>query len=137
MFSTWFNVSPIIKVGFDDLKNAIKYPDTHIIINTLLIDNQECLIKNTISIDIEERMINDILQKSSYKDKRLIIYGKNATDTSVDRKYHQLISLGFSDILIYSGGLFEWVLLQDIYGEEEFPTTKKVIDILKYKPLKI
>jgi hypothetical protein len=29
--------------------------------------------------------------------------------------------------------LFEWLLLQDIYGVDEFPTTIKENDILKYK----
>jgi hypothetical protein len=28
-------------------------------------------------------------------------------------------------------------MLQDIYGDNEFPTSKKEIDILKYKPSKI
>jgi hypothetical protein len=28
-------------------------------------------------------------------------------------------------------------MLQDIYGESEFPTTKKELDILRYKPNKI
>jgi len=28
-------------------------------------------------------------------------------------------------------------MLQDIYGEKEFPTTKKELDILKYKPYKV
>jgi hypothetical protein len=28
-------------------------------------------------------------------------------------------------------------MLQDIYGEKEFPTTKKEIDFLKYKPNKL
>ncbi len=27
--------------------------------------------------------------------------------------------------------MFEWLLLQDIYGFESFPTTSKVLDILK------
>jgi hypothetical protein len=40
------------------------------------------------------------------------------------------------DIYLYVGGLFEWMLLQDIYGKEEFPTTTKVLDILRYKPVK-
>jgi len=31
--------------------------------------------------------------------------------------------------------LFEWLLLQDIYGSEEFPTTSHELDILKYKPM--
>jgi hypothetical protein len=41
---------------------------------------------------------------------------------------------GFPEVYVYSGGLFEWMLLQDIYGQDEFPTTKKVLDILKWKP---
>ena len=32
--------------------------------------------------------------------------------------------------------MFEWLLLQDIYGEKDFPTTKPEMDILKYKPNK-
>jgi hypothetical protein len=32
------------------------------------------------------------------------------------------------------GGLFEWLMLQDIYGKELFPTTKKELDLLKFKP---
>jgi hypothetical protein len=28
-------------------------------------------------------------------------------------------------------------MLQDIYGEKDFPTTKKELDILKYKPNKV
>jgi len=39
-------------------------------------------------------------------------------------------------VYIYKGGLFEWMLLQDIYGEDEFPTTSKQMDILLYRPLK-
>ena len=35
---------------------------------------------------------------------------------------------------LYIGGLFEWLLLQDIYGDDEFKTTKKELDILKFKP---
>jgi len=42
--------------------------------------------------------------------------------------------LGFTNVYVYPGGIFEWLLLQDIYGENEFPTTKIEIDILKFKP---
>ena len=33
--------------------------------------------------------------------------------------------------------MFEWMLLQDIYNANDFPTTKKELDILKFKPNKI
>ena len=135
MFSGWFdNPTSKIKVGFDDVKHAIQNPTNHIIINTMPADCQECLIKHTMAIDLEERIINDYLQKSSFKGIYIIIYGKNATDNTVDTKYGQLTSLGFQHVHIYSGGLFEWCLLQDIYGIDEFPTTKTVVDILRFKP---
>ena len=41
------------------------------------------------------------------------------------------------NVYVYPGGLFEWLLLQDIYGEDNFPTTLKELDILKYKPLSV
>ena len=52
-------------------------------------------------------------------------------------KYSQLSSLGFYNIYIYAGGIFEWLMLQDIYGKPEFPTTKNELDILKFKPRKL
>ena len=65
---------------------------------------------------------------------RIIIYGKNCNDEKIYKKYQQLLSLGFYNVFVYPGGLFEWLLLQDIYGTEEFPTTSKQLDVLKYKP---
>ena len=53
---------------------------------------------------------------------------------SIYDKYEQLSKLGLINIYIYPGGIFEWLCLQDIYGDELFPTTKKELDILKYKP---
>jgi hypothetical protein len=47
-----------------------------------------------------------------------------------------LLALGFYNIFIYSGGMFEWLILQDIYGDKEFPTTSKQLDFLKFKPNK-
>ena len=29
--------------------------------------------------------------------------------------------------------MFEWLLLQEIYGDENFPTISRELDILKYK----
>ena len=67
----------------------------------------------------------------------MIIYGKNSTDITVDSKEKQLEELGFEDVYVYSGGMFEWLLLQDIYGDQSFPTTSKTTDILMYKPPEI
>ena len=116
---------------FEDVQLAIKKMD-YLIINTLSNKQQDCLIKNTISYDEEENIINELLLPFQKNEKKIIVYGKNSYDESADKKTNQLLSLGFKEVFLYKGGLFEWLLLQDIYGNDEFPTTKKVIDLLKY-----
>ena len=120
----------INKLNFESVQNIINNND-FIIINTLNINNQDCLIKNTINANQEVEIINSLLKNS--KKKKILIYGENCCDITVINKYNQLFKLGFTNLFIYIGGLFEWLLLQDIYGEEQFPTTSKIIDILKYK----
>jgi hypothetical protein len=79
----WF-FSTIKKIGFEDVKTAIERPEKYIIINTLLPQEQFCLIKNTTSIDIEEKIINELLDNYDYK-KYIIIYGKNSVDASSEK----------------------------------------------------
>lgn len=77
--------------------------------------------------------MNHIITKS--KNTKIIIYGKHNCDKSVYERYQQLKSLGLKNIYIYTGGLFEWLLLQDIYSHEHFPTTNiNDIDILHFAP---
>ena len=115
--------------NFEKVQNAIKNND--IIINTLSENQQDCLIVGTTNIKDEVTIVNEYLKNK--KDALIIIYGKNSNDNTVITKYNQLISLGFTNIAIYLGGIFEWLLLQDIYGYDNFSTTSKQIDILKYK----
>jgi hypothetical protein len=104
-----------------------------IIINTLDSNEQKCLIQGTILADKEENTINELIQNKSFYI-TIVIYGRNCQDEEkIIKKYKQLQKLGFKNIYIYCGGLFEWLLLQDIYGVDEFPTTFKENDILKYK----
>jgi hypothetical protein len=85
---------------------------------------------------MEEKTINRLLSDYDFTSKTFIIYGKNANDENAEKKYHQIVALGFHNVYLYPGGLFEWMLLQDIYGHDEFPTTKKVLDLLKFRPKK-
>jgi hypothetical protein len=117
------------KANFEDVQHAIHTKTT--LLNTLPLNNQECLIKTTIHATDEEHVINALLQYS--KSSRIIIYGKNANEECTLHKYKQLNILGFDNVFVYLGGLFEWLLLQDIYGKDEFPTTKNELDMLKYK----
>ena len=120
--------SSINKVNFEDIKKVEK--NDYILINTLHANNQQCLITNTIPIDKEVY----IVEKAIKEKKIIIIYGKNTNDYTIYKKYNQLISMGHKNTYLYCGGLFEWLLLQDIYGNEQFKTTSRELDILKYKP---
>ena len=124
------SINSINRINFKDMQYAIS--NNMIIINTLDINNQDCLIKNTLKPDEEINIINDLIQKKNKK-KKIIIYGENSSDNSIVKKYYQLQKLGITNIFIYMGGLFEWLLLQDIYSNDQFPTTTEIIDILKYK----
>ena len=126
------NQQSIQKLNFEDIQQIIKTPDNYIIINTLDKDLQDCLIPHTINVNNEEIVINNLL--SNDKTKNIIIYGKNVNDPSIYERYEQLIKLGFNNLYVYPGGMFEWLCLQDIYSDELFPTNKKEMDILKYKP---
>jgi len=128
--------SSSIKINYEDVQFIIKNPEGHLLINTLSDSEQNCLIVNTINFNNEENIINTCI-KRGVKDIKIVIYGKNSNDEKLFNKYNQLTSLGFYNVYIYTGGLFEWLMLQDIYGEKEFPTTKKELDILKYKPNKV
>jgi len=125
--------SSTYRLNFEDIQEALKNKENYIIINTLPTNNQECLLPCTIDFKQEEHIINHFLKNN--KDKNIIIYGKNVNDMTVYDKYEQLVKLGFINVYIYSGGMFEWLCLQDIYSSELFPTTKKELDILKYKPM--
>jgi|TARA_B110000037_G_C16983407_1_gene450008 hypothetical protein len=124
------NKMSIRKVGYEDVQFVIKHKKrNYILINTLTITEQNCLIPGTIAIKDEEAIINKNINNKI----NIIIYGKNANDESIFKKYEQLLTLGCGSVFVYTGGLFEWLLLQDIYGKDEFPTTSDELDILKYR----
>ncbi len=124
------SISRINKLNFEDVNFLIERKDC-VIINTLPVNLQNCLIVSTVNIAEEEAIINRCLKQN--KNKTIVVYGKNCTDETIFSKYQQLLELGFTNVNVYTGGMFEWLLMQDIYGEEDFPTTKKELDILKYK----
>jgi hypothetical protein len=123
------------KINYEDIQYVISNSQSHLLINTLNEGEQDCLIVNTTNIKNEEALVNRLIQSGS-KNLKIIVYGRNCNDEKMYTKYNQLKSLGFYNVYIYTGGLFEWLMLQDIYGEKEFPTTKKELDFLKYKPHK-
>lgn len=125
------NTQSIKNINYEDMQTVIKNSEVYLIINTLPLTDQQCLIVNTTQVHEEEGIINKFIKEN--KSIRIIIYGRNCNDETINKKCHQLYSLGFYNIFVYLGGMFEWLLLQDIYGKDLFPTTKKELDLLKYK----
>ena len=125
------------KTNFEHVQYAITHQLEYCIITTLPIYEQNCLISKTVHAGQEESLINDMVHDLNTPDKKIIIYGKHSNDKTPEIKYQQFVDMGITDVYVYTGGLFEWLILQDIYGIVEFPTTENVLDILKYKPPKI
>jgi hypothetical protein len=126
------NYQSIQKANFEDVQQALTQRNRTILISTMP-THETCLIIGTTPFSMEEELINNLLAKKK-KDVLILVYGKNTNDESVVAKYKQLQSLGFSNVYVYLGGMFEWLLLQEVYGSGNFQTTAKELDILKYKP---
>jgi hypothetical protein len=126
--------SAIKKVNFDDVITISK-ESKQILIHVMEKEDEDLLIKGTLSINEEIEKMNSLLS-SEKMNVTIVIYGKNTDDVSkVIGRYRQLNDMGFSNVYVYLGGLFEWLLLQEIYGNDEIKTNnicKK--NILDYKP---
>ena len=125
------NTTSTRKVNFEDVQYSMKNKNNFLLINTLNTSRQDVLIKNTVPVSKEEELINQLIK--SNQNINIIVYDENANAPNLMKKYEQLIGLGFINVFIYPGGLFEWLLLQDIYGYDNFPTSSQERDILKFK----
>jgi hypothetical protein len=127
------------QVSFEDVQEMVvgekklnTNTHTYILLNTLPTHRQSCLIRSTLLADQEESTMNQLLGDRKVS---IVVYGENILDETPYKKLKQLVSLGFTQVYLYPGGLFEWLLLQDIYGPTFFPTIgPPVVDLLEYKP---
>ena len=116
------------KVCFQDVQYA-QMNERILLINTLSEHEQSLLIYKTVPANQEIPEVERAIQTKH----TIIVYGKNSNDESIYVKYNQITKLG-GIVYIYVGGLFEWLVLQDVYGVDLFKTTNKTLDILKFKP---
>ena len=129
-----------IRVGFHDVLHVtsrIALGDSYIILlNTLPSNQQQYVIRGTMACEREESYMNELIGSGVGLDKyTVIIYGKHGTDDTPTTKYRQLLNLGFTRVHIYAGGLFEWSLLQEIYGLDHVPTQgTPPRDLLQHAP---
>jgi len=124
------NTTSARKINFEDMQDAVK-DSKCVIISTLPEAMQKCLIIGTTPASEEVGVLNTFLSEGGSRP--IVVYGMNAADDTLVSKYNQLVSLGFSNVRVYPGGMFEWLLLQDIYGSDIFQTTTVELDILRYK----
>lgn len=118
--------------NFEDVQRFVLATD-HVILNVMDAVDQDTLILKTLSAVAEVDALNTLMDDGEF-DRKILVYGRNSGDVEkVLNKQKQLVALGFTEVYVYLGGLFEWVLLQDIYGAELFKTTRHVADILRYK----
>ena len=122
------------RLTFEDMQRIIDINDVNdfILINTMPLTDQSCLIPKTVAATEETALLNTLLGKRQ-KNVRIIIYGRNCNDETVLNKHNQIVSLGFTDVSVYLGGMFEWLLLQDIYTSALFTTTGDEPDLLRFK----
>ena len=115
-------------------EDVLKRRKSIVLISTLPRDCQACLITGTITAIDEEERLNQMMQDGQLKTP-VVVYGRNCTDRSSYRKMEQLVKLGFDKVMVYPGGMLEWLLLQDAYGESAFSTTTPCADIMMYGPM--
>lgn len=118
---------------FQELQKLQNQKGEFILVNTLPLHRQNYLIQGTLPGIEESKRINEYLHRNKHI--LIILYGLDCNDRSVLTKFAQLKTLGFSNVTVYRGGLFEWALLQEIYGCN-FPTEGTIQDPLEvYKKI--
>lgn len=122
----------IQRISFEDVQYA--QSSGQLIINTMSVKEQSMLIFKTVDCEVEIQSVERAIRLKE----PIIIYGKHCNDETIYVKYEQIKKLG-GKVYVYVGGLFEWLLLQDIYGAEHFQTTgsSSTVDLLKYKPINV
>ena len=118
--STTKEVSGGVIVG----PNSITNPTSPILLlASPSVDIQSWRIVETLNASQEEREINRLIAQYSSSgyvpETKIIYYGMNSTDKSPDEQLEKLEKHGLKGY-IYRGGLLEWSLLRECFGEEAY-----------------
>ncbi len=117
--------------------NAVLSSNPTILIHAMKIEDEHILIHKTLTATEEVDKINLLISEHNFE-QNIIIYGYSHMDLqALLLKKQKLHAYGFDNVFIYLGGMFEWLLLRDVYGEIEFPVDglakgSVFLDILKY-----
>ena len=87
------NAQSIPKINFEDVQVACKNPEIYLLINTLPVYEQSCLIYNSVSALQEEAIINKHLKIN--KNVAILVYGKIQAMKLPIKNINNLYSWGF------------------------------------------
>jgi hypothetical protein len=105
-------------IGFDKI---IKLEDNELLI-TVMGYNTTTFIPKTIIPSQEESVINKIINDKLQNNYTIYLYGKSSKDMElIGKKINQLKELGFYNFAVYAGGFFEYLLLRESFGSNDFP----------------
>ena len=110
-------------------ENVLLLEKSGVLISVFAEDDQNLLIAGTVPCAKEVEAVESAIAAK----RSIIVYGRNSHDERVFTKYAQIKKLG-GLVKVYLGGLFEWILLNEIYGNDRFPLTAKVVDLYQYRP---
>lgn len=128
------NRASVRKLSFEDVQQFLQSPaESYLLIHTMPASEQRCLILHTADAQQEVARVNGLLEQRRYR-VPIVVYGAHCNDERVWLKHKQLSEMGFERVFVYLGGMFEWLLLQDVFGADTFPTTATELQLLKYKP---
>ena len=109
----------MISIGSEDLKLLMRKHNAHLF-NGLPIGYTNCNIKGTVDPENAKEYIKNLNKEKDL----VIVYCANAT-CSASHSFASKELRGFKNKFLYTGGLYEWLLLQNFYSEKKFPTIGK------------
>ena len=116
-------------VNHQGVLDALK--EGNILITVISNHTDATLIKGTLGEAEELRHVNEIIRKKNL-DERIFVYGENCSDSRVYSKARQLKKLGLKEVFVYTGGIFEWMLLGEVFGQDQFPVHGRVTNVVDH-----
>ena len=142
-FSKLLNNKEAMILYSNDIENKELIPNSFSITNKKLvemdIDHKDDFINKFILDHIKyypklDKILKD--NKISIEDIHIIVYGNNNKDETTDELIKTLLSLNFSNILKYMGGLEEWNKMKDMKEEEKELDIDDETIIIEYEGIK-
>jgi len=91
-----------------------------LILSTMITQRGSPFILGTLSKQLEEVTLSAMLRTKRFNIP-ILVYGHNSFDKTVETMCNILLNRGFTHVFVYIGGMFEWLLLNKLYGNNACP----------------